>query len=287
VSEVDVVVVAYRSRDDLRACVEPLAVDPAIAVVVVDNDDPERSADTVRDLPLLVVEPGQNRGFGAGCNTGAARGSAPVLLFLNPDARMTPEAVKALAAAYADADVVAAGPRLSESTGELQPSVRRFPTLRSAFAESLFLHHLFPRAPWATELVWTGYDEPHAAEWLSGAVLSVRRSAFETAGGFDERFFMYCEDIDLCSRLRDGGGTVWYTPSAEATHAGGGSVPRPALVLHKARAKILYARLHEHGLRYAAFRVAFVLNELFRLPVAARDEALGARASALATSVRP
>src|SRR5437763_626084 len=85
-----------------------------------------------------------------------------------------------------------------------------------ACAEALFVHHALRHAESTTELVWAGYDEAQRCEWLSGAVLAARRTAFEAVGGFDERFFMYCEDTDLCVRLRDRGLGVWYEPSATA-----------------------------------------------------------------------
>src|SRR4051812_26643770 len=96
--QTDVVIVAYRSATHLRACVEPLCGHADIHVIVVDNDCPERSPDLVRDLPLTIVEMGRNAGFGAGCNAGAAAGSSGAIFFLNPDARIEPDAVRAIAA---------------------------------------------------------------------------------------------------------------------------------------------------------------------------------------------
>jgi GT2 family glycosyltransferase len=255
VPAVDVVVVAYRSGRDLRDCVEPLTNQPELTVTVVDNADPDRSADTVRDLPLTVVEMGRNAGFGAGCNAGAAEGSAPAILFLNPDARIAPADALRLADALDDTKA-AAGPRID---GEL--SIRRFPSLTTVYAEALFVHHLLPKT---SELVHTGYDEPHEADWLTGAVLAVRRKAFDEVGGFDERFFMYSEETDLCRRLRDRGYTIWYEPAAHATHEGGASAPRSTLVPRKTESRILYARLHERGARYAAFRVGIAAHDLLR-----------------------
>ena len=257
---VDVVVVAYRSGRDLRDCVEPLAGEPDFTVTVVDNADPERSADTVRDLPLTVVETGRNGGFGAGCNAGAAHGTAPTILFLNPDARIAPADVRRLVQALdEDPGRAAAGPRID---GEL--SIRRFPSLTTIYAEALFVHHLLPQT---SELVHTGYDEAHEADWLTGAALAVRRRAFEQIHGFDERFFMYSEETDLCRRLRDAGYTVWYEPAAHATHTGGASAPRATLAPEKTRSRILYARLHERGPRYTAFRVAIAVHDLLRVPL--------------------
>ena len=93
---VDVVVVAYNSRDRLRACVGPLLGVDWIRPIVVDNASPDRSAEAVEDLPLTVVRPSVNRGFGAGCNAGWRAGDSPWVLFLNPDAVIEAPAPAAL-----------------------------------------------------------------------------------------------------------------------------------------------------------------------------------------------
>jgi GT2 family glycosyltransferase len=287
--DVDVVTVAYRSERHLRSCVEPLAGAPGIRVFVVNNDCPNRSADTVRDLPVTVVEMGRNAGFGAGSNAGARAGSAPAILFLNPDGEMQPDQVLLLAEAFErDPRCGAVGPHILETDGTTQLSMRRTPRLRSAFAEAFFLNNLLPGASWTSEIVTGGYEQAREVEWLSGAVLCARRSAFEEVGGFDERFFLYSEDIDLCTRLRLAGYRLRYEPGPIARHAGGGSAPRPGQVALKAEARITYARLHEPRPRYAAFRAAFVLNELLRLPLAATRSRghLRGRLAALAVTLR-
>lgn len=266
---VDVVVVAYRSGSHLRASVEPLCNEPDLHVIVVDNACPERSTAQVEGLPVELVEMGRNAGFGAGCNSGAGRGRGDAILFLNPDATIAPSDVRALAAVLdGDPSCAAVGPRILETNGELQLSMRRAPRLRSAFGEAFFLHHLFRHAAWPTEIVRIGYDTPREVEWLSGAVLCARRSAFEQVGGFDERLFLYSEDTDLCTRLRERGYALRYEPGALARHAGGGSAPRSSLVALKAEGRVTYARLHERRARYLAFRLAYAAHELVRVPLA-------------------
>src|SRR3954451_917893 len=270
----DVVTVAYNSGDHLRECIEPLSGQPDIRPIVVDNACPSRSPELVRDLPgVTVVEMGRNAGFGAGCNAGAQAGDGDAILFLNPDASMTADDVRKLARAFEEHPRCGAvGPHIAEVTGETQLSIRRIPTLASAFSEALYLHHLLRGRPWASEVVSSGYDTAHEVEWLSGAVVCIRRSAFEQIGGFDERLFMYSEDTDIGVRLRDAGWTQRYEPAATSWHVGGGSAPRPEQAALKATARITYARIHERGVRYAGFRVAFALYEAARiLPAAARS----------------
>ena len=289
---VDVVVVAYRSGGCLRRCVEPLAGREGIAVFVVDNGCPDDSTATVADLPVEIVHMGSNRGFAAACNAAARLGDGDAILFLNPDAEISRTALEALYDSLeSDPQCGACGPVIRDAAGAISPSARRDPRLASALAEALFVHHLAPRAAWSTELVWTGYESRHEAEWLSGAALCVRRTAFEQVGGFDERFFLYSEDADLCARLRARGYTVVLEPAAVALHEGGASAPAPGQAALKAHARVRYARLHSSGARYAAFRVAFVLYELVRLPIAlvrSRAHLRGRVASLSATlGVRP
>jgi GT2 family glycosyltransferase len=288
--QTDVVIVAYRSAAHLRACVEPLAGADDVNVIVVDNDCPERSPQLVADLPVTIVEMGRNAGFSAGCNAGAAAGSGGALLFLNPDARIAPDAVRSISDVLARfPDVGAVGPHVRETSGADQPTMRREPTLRSAFAEALFLHHLNGgKLAWTNQIVMEGYDRPAESDWLSGAALCIRRDAFEEVQGFDERFFLYSEDTDICVRLRARGWQVRYDPVATSEHAGGGSAPRPGQAALKVQARIVYARLHATGLRYAGFRVAFALNEAVRVPLAVPRSRLHltGRLAALRTAVR-
>jgi N-acetylglucosaminyl-diphospho-decaprenol L-rhamnosyltransferase len=283
-THVDVVVVAYRSAAELRSCVEPLAREPGISVVVVDNACPEGSVDTVRDLPVRVVEMGRNAGFAAGCNAGARTGSGQAILFLNPDARIEARGVRGLAAVLERCPGVGAvGPHVLDLAGETQFSMRREPSLRRAFGEAFFIHHILRESESVTEFVRRGYTEAGEAEWLSGSALCVRRSAFEVLGGFDERFFMYSEDADLCKRIRNLGYSVCYEPRVTARHDGAASAPAAGQAALKRYAGIQYVRRHERGLRYVAFRTAFVVNDLLRIPLAltrSRAHTLGRLTSA-------
>lgn len=256
---IDAVIVSYRSAATLRGCVEPLAAMPGVQVTVVDNDSPDDAVETIADLRAEVERSPRNGGFSYGCNLGAARGGAPLLLFLNPDARLDAGALEALTAALGrDPSMALVGPRIIEDDGELAWSQRRFPRLRSTFAQALFLHRLFPRAAWTDELIRdrAAYERPGSPDWVSGACMLVRRDAFEAVGGLDERFFLYCEDTDLCKRLRDARHTIGFEPAAEVHHVGGASSGAGETRPIAARSRVLYARKHLS-------------------PVAARTEALG------------
>lgn len=264
-SSVDVVVVAYNSRDTLRGCVEPLAADPRINVVVVDNASPDRSLEAVADLEVTRVVENTNRGFGHGCNAGWRAGTAPAVLFLNPDTRMSADDVVGLARAVEDDPPVgAAGPRIVDGDGALDFSQRRFPRLRSTFAQALFVHRVFPRAEWGDEVIRDAgaYAAPRDAEWLSGACLLVRRDVLEQLDGFDEGFFMYCEDKDICRRVALAGYRVRYEPAATCVHIGGLSAPRSSLLPTLTDSRIRFARKHQSPARAAAERAGIALGAL-------------------------
>jgi N-acetylglucosaminyl-diphospho-decaprenol L-rhamnosyltransferase len=270
VALVDVVVVSYNSRDRLRRCVTPLVGADDVHAIVVDNASPVESLSAVADLPVTALRQPRNGGFSYGCNAGIAAGSAPYVLLLNPDAWIEPEALRRLASVLErDATLGAAAPRILEEDGSLDLSLRRFPRLRSTFAQALFLHRVFPRASWVDEVVHDErlYERAGAAEWVSGACVLVRREALERIGGMDEGFFLYSEDTDLCRRLHDAGYGVRYEPEAVCRHEGGASAPRPSLLPVLAASRIRYARKHRGRVAAELERAGVALSALTHLAV--------------------
>lgn len=268
VPKLDVVVVSYNSASQLRACVEPLSALEGVNVVVVDNASADASAAVVSDLPVDVVELAANGGFAHGCNVGWRRGDAPYVLFLNPDARIDEPSLRLLASVLdGDSEAAIAAPRIVAPDGRLHHSLRRFPTVRSTFAQALFLHRLWPTAAWADEIVRApeSYERPGKVDWASGASLLVRRSVLEQLDGWDEGFFLYCEDMDLCRRSWRAGWSVRFEPRAVAVHEGGASSASSATLPHLAASRVRYAYLHRSRRAAVAERVGVALESLTRL----------------------
>jgi N-acetylglucosaminyl-diphospho-decaprenol L-rhamnosyltransferase len=268
--DVDIVVVSYNSRDELRACVEPVAGQTGIRVVVVDNASPDGGLEAIVDLAVDRVQLDQNGGFSHGCNVGWRRGSAPFVLFLNPDAVISPAGVAQLAGVLeSDTGVGIAAPLIRDVDGHVDYSQRRFPRLRSTYARALFLHRIVGRVSWVDELIRdeAAYVRPGSPDWVSGACLMVRRDVLDELGGWDERFFMYCEDIDLCRRVRGLGLDVRFVPDAVAEHEGGASAPRPALLPVLAESRVLYARKHWSRAGVLGERLGLALEASARLVV--------------------
>lgn len=264
---VDVVVVSYNSAGELRDCVAGLAGLDWLNVIVVDNDSADDSLGAVADLPVDAVASGRNGGFAFGVNLGWRRGNAPYVLLLNPDARIAPDAVKRLVAALErDGQAAIAAPRIVHDDGSLELSQRRFPTLRSTYAQALFLHRLFPHADWSDEVVRDPriYDADGAPDWVSGACLLVRRRVLEQLGGLDETFFMYGEDKDLARRARTAGHRVRFVAAAVCAHAGGRSTAAVDASPMLSASRRRYARKHA-GNRAGAYRAGIALGHVTHL----------------------
>lgn len=192
-SPVDVVIVTYNSAATLDRCLASLTSPPINQKIIIDN--------TIN-----------NRGFAHAANLGAAQATAPYILFLNPDAALTPQAL-AIATNYLEAhpDTAATGFALQNEAEQWElNSFGPLPTLTT-----LFLRRISKQAP---------PTKPTLVGWISGAALLIRRSVFEKIKGFDSDFFMYWEDVDLCHRIQKSGRKIALLPSAVVLHQRGASL---------------------------------------------------------------
>ena len=279
-TRLDVIIVDYNAGRLLGECLESVRDDPAVDlgnVTVVDNASSDDSAQDARDrFGVHVLDTGRNAGFAVANNVGLAASTAEYVLLLNPDTRLDSGGIASLVE-FMDLNpaVGLVGPKLVDANGVLQLSIGNYPTvLREAF-ECLFLHRAFPKAAtrWA-DSVWDGaaYAGAKRTDWVSGPVMLARVSALREIGGFDEGFFLYSEEIDLCHRLTDAGWEVWYCPDVVFVHVGGEFDANPALAVENQRSKLRYFLKHEGRLRMLLFSAVIVLRLAIRsvlwLPVA-------------------
>ena len=290
--DLSIIIVNWNVRALLLACLESIervsrptslptqrsfspitAPDTRLEVIVVDNDSHDGSAAAVNAaFPwVTVLQSGENLGFSAGNNRGYATSRGATVYFLNPDTEQNGESLWTLyTALLEEADVVMAGPQLRFADGTLQSSRRRFPTASTGYFESTWLGQLFPRNRWAQRLHMEEISPStrHEVDWLVGAALLARRAALEAIkpadfeGPFDEGFFMYSEELDLCHRLKSAGGRIVYVPDAVVTHHEGRSSEQvvAARHLHFNRSKIRYVR-KVFGERQAAWLRRYLLAE--------------------------
>jgi GT2 family glycosyltransferase len=224
VADVSVVVVTWNAREWIERCLESVRGNE---VIVVDNGSTDGTVELVRtEFPDVRVIEQENRGMGGGNNTGMRAADARYFFLLNSDAWVVGDGLARLVA-YADAhpDTAVVGPRLLNTDGTLQRSVRAEPTLWRLATEYLGIRKLAPRTNLLNPLYVGGFDHGSEAEadWLSGAALLVRRDAADAVGLFDESFFMFSEEADWLTRFRRAGWKVRFFPGAEVVHVGGAS----------------------------------------------------------------
>lgn len=228
-------IVSYRCAGLLRECLASLRLaeppaDGGLSVHVVDNASRDGTAEMVRsefgDVDLVVNA--SNAGFAAASNAGIRRGRAPFVCVLNPDTRLEPETLRTLVAALeAEPRAAAAGPLLTTPDGGLDHAAKRsFPTVRGALAYFTRLDRVLPGERQYTAPAVDGGP----VEAINGAFMLIRRSALDQVGLFDEGYWMYMEDLDLCYRFQQAGFLVLFEPRARASHLKGGSAGehRPA-----------------------------------------------------------
>ncbi|HUV57364.1 MAG TPA: glycosyltransferase family 2 protein [Acidimicrobiales bacterium] len=238
-SEVDASVVAvivdFHAGDALVDCVRSLQENGVNDIVVVENGEAGSAAQVLEPRSVQLVEPGMNLGYGRGVNRGAAAATKEkrYLLVSNPDVLVHHGAVEALVRfldEHPEAAVV--GPRIVATDGSIYPSQRVFPNVWLAGLHAL-LGPIWPDNP-ATRR-YRSRRSDGGVDWVSGAFFLIRREIFEAIGGFDERYFMFAEDMALCWQVRELGYTVSATDDAVVTHIEGLSragASRAMLIAH-------------------------------------------------------
>jgi N-acetylglucosaminyl-diphospho-decaprenol L-rhamnosyltransferase len=225
---VTVAVISWNTRELLVRCLSSLAADARegrAEVWVVDNASTDGSADAARAAApwARVIEPGENLGFGRAVNLVARQTSAPWIACANADTAPEPGALERLErAGRSDPRVGAVAPRLVLPDGRTQHSVYPFPTIGFTLAFNLGVQRISARLAdrWCLEGSWNA-ERARTVPWAIGALLLLRREAFDAVGGFDERQWMYAEDLDLGWRLHDAGWSTRYEPAARVLHADG------------------------------------------------------------------
>lgn len=259
--DVSVILVSFNTCELLRRCLRTVCEQKGLAVEVhvVDNASKDRSADMVRDeFPHVnLIRSQTNLGFAAANNRAVRVATGRYIVLLNTDAFLRPDDL-ALAVRKMDETPKAglAGARLVGSDGSWQPSARSFPSITNDLLSLTGLSVKFAGSRFfgKADRTWADPLEPASVDWVPGAFAIIRREVLEATGYFDERFFLYYEEVDLCRRIKDAGWQVWYWPDLVVVHIGGESSRQvrrlsmsssgAQLTLWRMRSALLYYRKH-------------------------------------------
>ena len=272
-SQIDVVIVNWNTGECLRNCLRSLAVSAAGIrlgrAIVVDNASSDGSADNLPGLAnLVLIRNDENVGFAAACNLGARLGEAPYVLFLNPDTVLSRDALRSVLAFMDGPNGTSygiCGASILQPDGTPGLSASRFPTLANVLTSTLRLERVVPwgapRHMSASEL-----QTSRPVDQVIGAFFLVRRSLFDRLDGFDERYFLYYEEVDFCRRAASLGVAAFFLSEAKVHHIGNVSAKRSGgrALLHSLCSRTVYAIRHWSAAE-ATTLVAFTV--MLELPI--------------------
>jgi GT2 family glycosyltransferase len=259
------VIVNWNGEAYLEELLRSLDAEKPGEIIVVDNHSTDGSLEILKKHSnVSLIANTENLGFASAANQGIAITNCPHVLILNVDLRAIPGSVHALEEFLKKTeDAGAVAPKLLFPDGALQPSCRKFPTVSSLFFYLSFLDRIIP----------TGYrlsPEEHAetrtADQPMGAALMVRKKVLNEIRNFDESYFLYMEDVDLCERIIKAGWKIYYYPVAEFIHDAGGSSRQDPMnsQKHFVESALIYFRRKKHGMIFikTAFALAFLIRSL-------------------------
>lgn len=255
-------------RPCLRTLLEQIGDGITVDVVVVDNASPDDTAAVVtQEFPEVRAVRSANHGFGHANNRALMTCDARYVLFLNPDTEILDGTFADLVRALdARPEVGLVGVRQVDAEGRLDQTIRYFPHALRALGEALGADRYERRPRWLgeRELDPAAYDRESACDWTSGSFMFTRREALDSAGFFDERFFMYSEETDLCRRIKDAGWHVRHLPNMTIRHYGAAPGPDPRIESLGAATRVDYARKHFSPAHRALYAAAVGFRHLLR-----------------------
>lgn len=224
--QVSILVLNYRNPESTVQCVQGLLAQSASGsteIIVIDNHSQDDSVGVLRNRlsaypSVRIVETPKNHGFGYGLNYGSRYASGEYLLINNPDKRLPADAIERLLCALRnDTGCGIIAPKLVHADGTRRLSIRAFPRVIDILSRRSFLGKLFPGSLRRYLMLDADPEKSGEVDWVVGGCFLIRKNFFESLGGFDERFFLFFEDTDLCKRVRKADKTVRYYPSVVAT----------------------------------------------------------------------
>jgi len=287
--DLSIIIVNYNGLDFLQKCIDsidkflhPPYMEAALKfeVIIVDNASTDGSAVFIKDNFLKsssgfvkLIESGENAGFSKASNLGAKAALGEYLLFLNPDTEFVQGGFDGIIAFYRkksrSGEVGAIGARIVNDDGSIQYSCRSFPTLSRQFYESWFLSKVFAKSKvfGSYFMAYWDHKETRKVDWLSGAFLFLKKETFYSAGSFNEKYFMYSEDTDLCFMLAKAGCSNYYFRDYTVKHHDAGTAGQDMGLreaqIWKSR-KIYFSKNYSkaHGEAVSFLYFAYVMNRM-------------------------
>jgi GT2 family glycosyltransferase len=289
-TDLDIVIVNWNAGNKLLEClasVQHSTTDTSFCLakcIVVDNASTDNSLAEIRqmELPLELIMNTENKGFGAASNQGAKRGNSKHILFLNPDVRLFPDSIsKSLSFldSYNDQKIGILGIQMIDQNNAIHRNTARFPTPGSLFYQMLGVDRLWPRKFPPHFMTDWAHQESRAVDQVPGSFFLVRRSLFNDLNGFDERFFMYFEDLDFAYRANRIGWQSYYLSDVRAFHYGGGTTNqiKALRLFYVLRSRIAYVAKHfgyhrALWIMIASLTIEFIVRLVWNLvKLSARD----------------
>ena len=272
--KLSIVIVSWNTKDLLEACLRSVydyPLDQPFEVWVVDNKSKDDSVAMVRaEFPRVeLIASEDNLGFAGGNNLAIPRCQGEYILLLNPDTEVKPEALNELVAFMDNHPKAgAAGSKLLNADGSLQPSCHPVPTLSREFWRMFYLDALIPYGTYNMDK-WNS-EEPHEVDVLMGASMLLRKTVLDNVGLLDEGYFMYSEEVDLCYRLQKAGWQLFWVPQSQVVHYWGQSAKQvlAEMFLQLYRGKLRFFRKHYSWVTVWLYKIVLGLAALLRLALA-------------------
>lgn len=272
--DISIIIVNWNTQEYLRTCLESIQTTVRglhVQIIVVDNASSDDSVKMVKqNFPRVLLLPQQdNLGFAAGNNEGIRSATGRYLFFINSDVKVLDECIQRLYALLeSQPQIGLAGPQILTRDGATQRSCMSRPTLWNTFCRTAYLDKLLHNWPFFSSLLlgYWNHDTQRQVEVINGCFWAARREAIDMVGPLDERFFMYGEDVDWCTRFAQAGWEILFHPQAQAIHYGGASSAKAPqrFYVQLYRAKLQYWQKHHGRLSVKAYRALLLLHHALR-----------------------
>lgn len=271
--KLSIIIVTYNSEHYIKQCLSSLLKlntknkNYDVEIIIVDNFSSDNALQTIKmEFPQVTVKKNrENLGFADAANQGAKIAKGDYLLFLNPDTVVKADCIEEMVnflKKKKDAAVV--GCKVLNTDGTLQPSCGSFPTISNIIFDRISVINIL----FKTELIRQAnfYNKEKTPDWISGVFFMVKKDIFEKLGGFDERYFLYVEDVDFCCRARKAGFKIYYNPKAQIIHydQGRSKERRPFKAKQMRKGFSIFFEKYKSPLYFFIWRTILTIESLFK-----------------------